>query len=177
MDRHLWVPHQTLISDNDEVITGKERNQIRSMLNIRHITSNENPPWMSGAHGKNHAVMDQMVEKMTRDYPEADKSLTLRRVVNARNTLERQGGYSPRQLVFGKNQQVLATGQAEGDDHSGSVVDRRPQGKTDDSQSIGRMINIKQGCGGGNYRTGDQVFYLRGDVWRGPAAVVWQEGG
>ena len=47
--------------------------------------------------------------------------------------------------------------------------------KSDAEDRVQKALAAKINCGGDVYQPGDEVWYLRGSLWRGPAKVLWQD--
>ena len=72
-------------------------------LNITVMNTAAESPFSNGLCERNHAVIDEMVHKMLEDYPKCPLEIALSWAVHAKNTLQMVGGYSPYQLVYGRN--------------------------------------------------------------------------
>ena len=60
-------------------------------------------PWMNGLCEKNHALVDNILQQVIRDYPALSLNTALAWALSAKNSLSNVYGYSSYQLVFGKN--------------------------------------------------------------------------
>ena len=72
-------------------------------LNITICNTAGESPWSNGLCERNHAVIDEMVHKIKADVPECDLDVALTWACHAKNSLEMVHGYSPYQLVIGRN--------------------------------------------------------------------------
>ncbi len=66
-------------------------------------------PFSNDIHEHNHAVIDEMVTKIMTEQPELSLKVALAWAVNAKNGLQMVGGFSPYQLVFGRNPDLPCT--------------------------------------------------------------------
>ncbi|CAL4060160.1 unnamed protein product, partial [Meganyctiphanes norvegica] len=60
----------------------------------------------NGICERNHAVVDEMVRKFISDNPQYKLSTALAWAVHAKNCMHIVGGYSPYQLVYGRNPNI-----------------------------------------------------------------------
>jgi len=98
------LPSKAFYSDNGgEFVNQKLLNLCQAQGIILKTTSSYSPQ-QNGLNERNHGLVDIMVEKIRRDYPQ----LTMQEAVNeasfAKNCIiHQQGGFSAFQLVFGRN--------------------------------------------------------------------------
>ena len=60
-------------------------------------------PFSNGLCERNHAVIDEMIAKIMTEQPDLSLKVALAWAVNAKNCLQMVGGFSPYQLVYGRN--------------------------------------------------------------------------
>ena len=72
-------------------------------MNIQTMHTAAYSPWSNGLCERNHAVIDDSVSKIMAEQPDCSFTIALIWAVNAKNCLQIVGGYSPYQLVFGRN--------------------------------------------------------------------------
>ena len=73
------------------------------MGNIVNLTTGANSPWQNGTCEKNHALVDNILERIEDDFPDLDIDTKLAWACMAKNSLSNVYGFSPNQLVFGRN--------------------------------------------------------------------------
>ena len=66
-------------------------------------------PFSNGLCERNHAVVDEMVAKIKAEQPDLPLKVALSWAVNAKNCLQMVGGFSPYQLVYGRNPKLPST--------------------------------------------------------------------
>ena len=82
-----------------------QNEKVRKMAerwNIKLLTTAAESPWSNGLCEKTVGILKDSLRKM-RGNEEMDIEIALRWVVSARNCLVNNGGFSPNQLVFGRN--------------------------------------------------------------------------
>ena len=94
---------QTIHSDRGGEFTAKEVEDMARNLNIQVTNTAALSPNQNGICERNHAVVDKMVSKMMESDRTLDAETALCWAMNAKNTLENHQGFSPAQLVFGRN--------------------------------------------------------------------------
>ena len=94
---------EAILNDNGGEFTAEENQEMKSVLNVLGLTTGAESPWQNGLCEKNHALADNILERIDEDYPQMDIHTKLAWVCMAKNSLQMVYGYSPNQLVFGKN--------------------------------------------------------------------------
>ena len=92
-----------ILTDNGGEFTGEEMRIVTSYLNVYKDTTGAEAPWMNGLNERNHALADNILRQVVRDYPDMDLATAIAWACAAKNSLSTVYGYSPFQLVFGKN--------------------------------------------------------------------------
>ena len=75
-------------------------------LNIEVLKTGADSPFQNGLCERNHAVVDGMLEKLLEDDPNLDHGISLASAVSVKKALAMNNGFSPIQLVTGKNPTV-----------------------------------------------------------------------
>ena len=102
-----WIAYygvpQAILNDNGGEFTAEEIRELKSMLNVQDLTTGAESPWQNGLCEKNHALLDNILERLDEDYPDVKLQTKLAWAGMAKNSLQMVYGYSPNQLVFGQN--------------------------------------------------------------------------
>lgn len=178
-----------VLSDNGGEFQNEKVRRMSEQWNIKWMATAAESPWSNGICEKTVGILKESLRKMRDE--EVDSNLALRWVVCARNCLVNNGGFSPNQLVFGKNP-ILPNLIGE----TGSSPASREKGMEEDmvrdtlnAMHKAREVFVKnESCRkiriALNKRVrehkledaivGDEVFYKRENEhqWRGPANVI-----
>ena len=190
-----WVAYYGLmgaiLSDNGGEFTAEELTEMKSMLDIVNLTTGSESPWQNGLCEKNHAIIDNILERLDEDYPHLDLDSKLAWAGMAKNSLQMTYGFSPNQLVFGTNPRLpnIATGGPstwEEGTCSESLAkhlnllhaSRREFLKSESCSKLKIALKAKIRCMETVYNNGDIVYYKRArdGKWMGPGEVVFQDG-
>ena len=190
-----WVAYYGLmgaiLSDNGGEFTSEELTEMKSMLDIVNLTTGSESPWQNGLCEKNHAIIDNILERLDEDYPHLDLDSKLAWAGMAKNSLQMTYGFSPNQLVFGTNPRLpnIATGGPstwEEGTCSESLAkhlnllhaSRREFLKSESCSKLKIALKAKIRCMETVYNNGDIVYYKRArdGKWMGPGKVVFQDG-
>ena len=180
-----------VITDNGGEFTGEEMREVTSVLNVYKDTTGAEAPWQNGLNERNHALADNILQQVMRDFPELDLKTALAWACSAKNSLTTVYGYSPYQLVFGKNpklpnvindpppawaiqpqSKILVK-------HLNALHSTREAFiKAEKSEKLKIALKTKIRTVDRIFNQGDYVFYKRErDVeMRGPAKVICQDG-
>ena len=82
--------------------------KLAEYLDIKQTSTAAYSPNMNGCNERNHAIVDRMMEKMLFQDPGLPPEIALCWALNAKNSLENYQGFSPSQIVFGKNPKLPA---------------------------------------------------------------------
>ena len=140
---------------------------------------------------KNHAVLDNILERLDEDYPNLDLEAKLAWAGMAKNSLQMVYGYSPNQLVFGQNPKlpnVVQDGPGSWESITSSETiakhlnllhaARKGFLQSESCQKLKTALKAKIRCMEYIYQQGDIVYYKRAKDgrWMGPGKVVFQDG-
>ena len=180
-----------ILTDNGGEFSSHLMREVLSILDVMDHTTGAESPWSNGLCERNHALVDNILQSVMRDYSELSIEQALTWAVVAKNSLSNHFGFSPFQLVFGKNPKLP------------NVVNDPPPSWEIKTKSVKLMQNLKamhatrqafmkaESCerlktalrskirtNGTVYQNGDIVYYKRDneEEWRGPAKVVFQDG-
>ena len=160
-------------------------------VNIHICTTAAEAPWINGLVERHNAVLGYTVAK-TIDNVKCDLELTLAWTTVAKNSLKNINGFSPNQMVFGKNPNFPVSLNSnlpalKGVTSSQVVADNLNAMNAEGQAFIQNESSEKVKCalthqiitsGDEKYTTGDLVFYKRAnsEQWHGPGTVVGQDG-
>lgn len=180
-----------ILNDNGGEFTGEEIREVKSVLNVVDITTAAESPWQNGLCEKNHALADNILDRMDEDYPSMDLQVKISWVCMAKNSLQMVYGYSPNQLVFGKNPKlpnILVDGPPAWEESTMSeslakhlnALHSARKGfiQSESCAKLKTALKAKIRCKEQSFNHGDIVYYKRDrdDRWLGPAKVVFQDG-
>ena len=183
-----------ILSDNGGEFQNEKVRKMAERWNIKVLTTAAESPWSNGLCEKTVGILKDSMRKM-RDNEEVDLSIALKWVVSARNCLVNNGGFSPNQLVFGKNPS-LPNLMGEGSSSPASRergLEERIVRESLNAMHKAREVFIKnESCNKIRIAlnkkvrehkieeavVGDEVYYKRENEneWRGPARVVGVSG-
>ena len=191
----IWIAifgtPKKVLSDNGGEFANNEFSEMCENLNINHITTAAESPWSNGLCERHNGIIGEVVQKILEEV-NCDLEIALCWAINAKNSLQNVYGFSPHQLVFGKNPQLPSTlsdrlPALEGVTSSKLVGEhlnalhkaRQEMIKAEASEKIRRAIRSKTRVHTNTlYLPGDEVFFKReGEKrWRGPGRVIGQDG-
>ena len=145
----------------------------------------------NGICERNHAIIDEMVYKIMEQQPRLSLGVALAWAVNSKNSLQMVEGYSPYQLVFGRNPNLPSvihdsSPALEGMTKSEIVAShlnashnaRKAFVQAEASEKIRRALRHRVRPSGKKYDQGEHVYFKREDSnrWKGPATVIGHDG-
>ena len=181
----------TILNDNGGEFTSQEIQEVKAMLNIVDLTTGAESPWQNGLCEKNHALVDNILERLDEDYPDLSFKAKLAWAGMAKNSLQMVYGYSPNQLVFGMNPNlpnVLTDCPPALEETTSSEAlakhlnllhaSRKAFIKSEACTKIKAALKAKIRTSEEAYENGDIVYYRRAKDgrWMGPSKVVFQDG-
>ena len=160
-------------------------------MNIEVMHTAAFSPFSNGVCERNHAVVDDMVYRMMAEDKDLKVEVALAWAVNAKNCLQMFGGFSPYQLVYGRNPRL-----------PGVLCDELPalEGTTSNeiiarhlnachaamrafvasqaSEKVRRALKAQVRSSRKNFNNGEKVYFKRPGKkeWSGPANVIGMEG-
>ena len=179
-----------ILSDNGGEFNNDELQNMSENLNIEITTTAAESPWSNGVCERRNTVIGNMINKIKNE-TDCTTEVALAWAINAKNYLHNVYGFSPSQLVFGKNPNLPTV-----------LNDKLPslEGKTS-SEVVATHINVKHEarkafieCEASEkirralrhniresttmvFQTGDKVYYKRlgCDYWKGPGIVIGKD--
>ena len=190
-----WVAYYgvpaCILNDNGGEFTAEEVVAMKGALNIVNLTTGADSPWQNGTCERNHALVDNILERIEDDYPDLDIDTKLAWACMAKNSLTNVYGYSPNQLVFGRNPKlpnIITDGPPTWEDGNVSLALRRHLNALHAtrkafiaSESCSKLkiaLKSKVRCPDEKYENGDIVYFKKENdpKWQGPAKVVFADG-
>ena len=179
-----------ILTDNGGEFNNRDMQDMAENLNTEVMTTAAESPWSNGVCERHNAVIGQMVTKMMSD-SDISLEMALAWAVNAKNSLHNVYGFSPSQLVFGRNPNLPSV-----------LNDKIPAlNGTTQSEEVARHLNAMHGARRAfveseastkirralrhnvreattmTFEPGNRVYYKRidSDYWRGPAVVIGKD--
>ncbi len=189
-----WLPVfgkvDKILTDNGGEFSNENMREVASALNVQLLTTGANSPWQNGNMEKNHGLTDSIVKATRRDFPKMLLDVALAWAITAVNSMSSVRGFSPYQLVFGRqiklpnilddpppaweeperSKSLLETLEAL---HSARVEFT----KNERCERLRRALKAKIRIADTIYENGDLVYFRKEgeDKWKGPAKVVFQD--
>ena len=182
---------EKFLADNGGEFANEEFTDMCENLNIRVMHTAAQSPFSNGLCERNHAVIDDMVAKIMADQPECSIGTALAWAIHAKNSLQMVGGYSPYQLVFGRNPKLpcvmndslpalegTTISETLGKHLSALHAGRMAFIKAETSEKIRRALRHQVRPSGRIFQNGELVYYKRDDnqEWKGPGTIIGQDG-
>ena len=190
-----WVAYfgipGSILNDNGGEFTSDEIREVKSILNVHDLTTGAESPWQNGLCEKNHALIDNILERLDDDFPDTDLKTKLAWAGMAKNSLQMTYGYSPNQLVFGQNPKlpnILSDGPPSWEESTTSEIiakhlntlhsARKAFIQSECSARLKTALKSKIRTNNEVYDYGDVVYYrrMKDNKWHGPARVIFQDG-
>ena len=186
-----WIvtfgPPKKILSDNGGEFCNDEMKSLSEAFSIKLLTTAAESPWSNGTCERLNGVLGKLVLKILDD-TNCDVPTALAWAVSARNSYYNFGGFSPNQLVFGKNPAMpdIFNSKLPGLNRltSSEIVRRNLEAKkkaneefikfTDCEKFKKAMSNNVRDTSIEKIEIGDEVYYKRNvsDEWHGPARVI-----
>ena len=190
----VWIQYfgipDKLITDNGGEFSNAEMLEVSGQLNVVHLTTASEAAWMNGLCEKNHETNDNILGAIVRDYPEMNLKSALAWACTAKNSLSNVYGFSPFQIVFGKNPRLPSIL-----NDPPPAWEIKPMSKTLlqnlilinrtreefvkslSCAKIKKALLSRVRTMDRVYKPGQEVYYKRDrdDAWSGPAKVVAQD--
>ena len=183
----IFGPPKKILSDNGGEFCNDEMKSLTEAFSIEHMTTAAESPWSNGTCERLNGVLGKLVLKILDD-SNCDVPTALAWAVSARNSYYNYEGFSPNQLVFGKNPAMpdIFNSKLPGLNRSTSseIVRRNLEAKKkaneefirfSDAERLKKAVlsNVRETTID-NIAIGDDVYYKRNasDGWHGPAKVI-----
>ena len=190
----IWISifgsAKKFIVDNGGEFDNEDYRSMCENVNINIVTTAAESPWSNGLVERHNGTLGSTVSKMMED-PKYSLQTAVAWAVAAKNSLKNVHGFSPNQLVFGRNPNFPALEinnlpALEGKTSSQVVADnlnalhyaRQAYIKSESCEKLRRAMRHQvRSSTEVKYFTGDKVFYKRksDDTWKRPGTVIGQE--
>ena len=183
---------EKFLSDNGGEFINSEFTEMCERFNIDVKTTGAEAPWSNGLVERHHVIITHMLDKVLHE-TKCDMDIALAWCVNAKNSLQSVHGFSPFQLVLGRNPKLptalanrppaLASSQPVSEilrqNLNALHAARRAFIESEHSERVKRALshNIRT-SNNQRFLNGDLVYYKRLDnpEWKGPGTVIGQDG-
>ena len=187
--QYFGVPDK-IITDNGGEFSNAEMLEVTNQLNVVHLTTASEAAWMNGLCEKNHETNDNILAAIVRDYPNIDIKSALAWACTAKNSLSNVYGFSPFQIVFGKNPRLPSIlndpppaweikSMSKTLQQNLTLINRTREEfvKSLSCAKIKKALLSRVRTMDRVYSPGQEVYYKRDrdDAWSGPAKVVAQD--
>ena len=182
---------EKILSDNGGEFCNPAMRDLAERFNLNLVTTAAESPWSNGLVERHNLIMGEMIEKTQEDTGCSLEMATMWSVC-AHNSLANIHGFTPFQLVFGRNPvlpslQVDRPPALDSENTSDMVRNnlnsmhaaRQAHIRCESSEKVKRALSRNVRTSGEiRYITGDRVYYKRLDSkkWRGPGVVIGQDG-
>ncbi len=187
--RYFQKPKE-IITDCGGEFTADLIKDVASRLDIKLHTTPAESPWGNGINEKNHALADCIFESVLRDHPQMPLETAVAWASAAKNSLTTVYGFSPFQLVFGRQPNLpsiideppntleeKSVSKALEDNMTAMHACREAFIKSLNCSKLKMALRSKIRTADYNYHHGQWVYYkrLKDNTWLGPAKVVFQD--
>ena len=83
-----------ILNDNGGEFSGEEIKEVKDILNVVDLKTGSESPWMNGLCEKNHILVDNMLERMVKDYQSTPEHVLLVWVDMEKNSMQMVYGCS-----------------------------------------------------------------------------------
>ena len=181
-----------ILTDNGGEFSSDMSREVASILDVTLYTTAGDTPYQNGLCERVHGVVDSTLKKLQADCPGTDINVLLAWANMAKNSLQMVHGFSPYQLVFGRNPNLpnvitdnipslneLVTVSSPSLRKHLNVLHKARQAfiSSEACEKIKRAFRSKVRSSMQNFQVGDLVDYhnMKGG-WLGPAKVLAQDG-
>ena len=188
----IWVsvygaPEVGVYTDNGGEFNSQIFRDMAENLNMSVKTTAGYSPWSNGIVERHNATLTETLNKI-RESSNLSWETALSWAVNAKNSLINVYGYSPYQIVFGRNPNLPSTlvnkppalegetmSKAMGKHLVGLHEARKAFVSSESSEKISRALRKQIRPSGEKVKNGDKVYFLRDNQWKGPGTVIGQD--
>ena len=191
----IWIAYfgcpDKFFSDNGGEFWNDVYTEMAEKMNVTIETTAAESPFSNGIVERHNGTLYEAFQKTLKDTG-CDADMALAWAVSAKNALQNASGYSPNQLVFGRNPNmpsVLIDQPPALEPTTSSEIVRKNLDAmhaarknyiaSESSERIRRALRHKvRSYADQHYESGQQVFYRRKSMkgWRGPGKVIGTEG-
>ena len=177
-----------IFSDNGGEFVSEELTDFCENFNIKVSTSAAESPWSNGICERHNAILTEILLKVREDI-HCSWEVALAWAVNAKNSFINVSGFSPHQLVFGRNVNLpnaindqLSAGYSEKPliiKHLNAMYSAREAFmKIESSNKLRTALRRQTRKTRDFFNLGQEVYYKRNNdiKWKGPGKVIGQDG-
>ena len=186
---NLFGTPRKFMTDNGGEYVNDHFHDLCDKLNVHIITTGAESPWSNGLVERHHALIERSVNKIMEE-TNCSVEIALAWACHAKNSLSNVNGFSPYQLVFGRNPSLMSVEDPyitpnvlENEFASETVAKniaaiysaRRQQMNLEADEKIRRALHSNtRECYSEELVNGDLIYYKRDDSsrWRGPASII-----
>ena len=176
-----------ILFDNGKEFWNQKMRDLCHNFNIRFHSTGAHSPFQNGMCERNHSQVDLMMSKMMEDQPNLPVDMALSHSIFAKNMLVNAKGYSPMQLVFGKQPKLPSAidnsppamecvSEVEAvRNRLNAIFDARKAFiQVENSKKLNEALKVKTMPKMEFYEPGDLVYYKHGlsPYWSGPAKII-----
>ena len=182
----IFGPPAKYLTDNGGEFVNDEMIQLAEKFNITLMTTAAESPWSNGLCERHNAVLADLIGKAKREYNISTK-VALPWAISVKNTLTNVYGFSPNQLVFGRNPnlpEAMNDKPPAGNECANYLKEvltslhaaRQGFVQQQSSEKLRRALARKTRKID-HYINGDLVYYKRdsSNEWHGPAKVLGKD--
>ena len=179
------------LTDNGGEFSNDRFREMNEMFNVETATTAAESPFSNGIVERHNLILAEAMFKTIEDVKCAP-DVALAWAVSAKNALQNHGGFSPNQLVFGRNINTpsvltdlppaltsVTTSDILRDNMNAIHSSRKNYMGAEASEKIRKALRHKiRSYADISYVNGDKVYYRRKDFkgWKDPAVVLGQDG-
>lgn len=181
---------QKVLSDNGKEFDNAEFRDMCENFNIKVMTTPAFAPWCNGICERHNAILSDILHKVRKD-TDCDWETGLAWSVSAKNSLVNHNGFSPQQIMFGRQPNLPSVmndklpalegttiSEKVGSNISALYAARRAFAAADSSERIRKALRHQTRPFSGKFAIGETVYFKRAgsNEWKGPAKILGQDG-
>lgn len=186
----IYGPPELVLSDNGGEFNSAAFRDMAENLNIEIRTTPAYSPWSNGLVERHNAILTTMLQKI-KSSENVSWDIALSWSIFAKNSLQNVQGFSPFQLVFGKNPNfhsnlfnrepahgATSMSQVVADNLKSIHAARQAFIETESSTRIRKAFQHNVSNSEENLITGDKVYFKKANEskWKGPGVVIGCDG-
>ena len=184
----LFGSPMKIFGDNGGEFSSEEQTDFCENFNIKISTSAAEFPWSNGICERHNAILTELLLKI-KEYIHCSWDIALAWAVNAKNSFINVSGFSPHQLVFGRNINLpnaindqLSAGYSENPlviKHLNAMYSAREAFmKIESSNKLRTALRRQTRKTRDFFNLGQEVYYKCNNniKWKGPGKVIGQDG-
>ena len=191
----IWVSTfgspRTIFSDNGGEFNNELLRDIAELINTKVLTTAAESPWSNGVCERHNAIIENMVLKII-ETNKCSVENALVWAISAKNALHNNLGFSPNQLVFGRNPnfpcvltdnppalRTSSPSELIAEHLNALATARKAFIQSESSQKLKRALNHQtRESSGKEFVQGDRVYYKRNNskAWNGPGIICGTDG-